>query len=97
MPSTDGTVETVRTIDPPPEMLTELHRLAATYRRTESRPARMARDAAIVRWREQLGEGSLSMIAREAGVSRVQAGRIFKAHQAAGPDGKIPPTRQFYQ
>ena len=97
MPSTDGTVETVRTIDPPAEMLTELHRLAATYRRTESKPARQARDAAIVRWREQLGEGSLSMIAREAGVSRVQAGRIFKAHQAAEPGGPIPPTRHFYQ
>jgi hypothetical protein len=97
MPLTDGTVTTVRTIDPPAEMLTELHRLAANYRRTESKPARMARDAAIVRWRNLLGEGSLSMIAREAGVSRVQAGRIYKAHQATEPGQPIPPTRRFYQ
>jgi|1185.fasta_scaffold1193986_2 hypothetical protein len=97
MPTTDGTVEAVRTIDPPAEMLTELRRLGAAYRRTESRPARQARDAAIVKWREELGKGSLSLIAREAGVSRVQAGRIYKAHQAVEPGQPIPPTRRFYQ
>ena len=97
MPFTDGTVETVRTIDPPADMAPELRRLGAKYRRTESKPDRQARDAAIVRWREQLGKGSLSLIAREAGVSRVQAGRIYKAHLAAEPGKPIPPTRRFYQ
>jgi hypothetical protein len=97
MSLTDGTVTAVRTIDPPAEMAPELRRLGAAYRRTESKPARMARDAAIVKWRERLGKGSLSLIAREAGVSRVQAGRIYKAHLAAEPGQPIPPTRRFYQ
>lgn len=103
MSTTDGTVDAVRTQDPPAEMLKELHRLRARVAKEreqwgDSTPAtRQTRDAAMVKWHKQLGEGSLSMIAREAGVSRVQAGRITKAAASAEPGKPPPPTRHFYQ
>lgn len=103
MSTTDGTVSAVRTQDPPAEMLAELHRLRRKVVKEREQwgsvtPAtRQLRDAAVVRWHTALGEGWLSLIAREVGVSRVQAGRITKAAASAEPGQPVPPTRHFYQ
>jgi hypothetical protein len=64
---------------------------------TPSPRARNARNAMIVRWHGELGEGSLSSIARAAGVSRVQAGRIVRAARDTVPGQPPPPTRRYYQ
>lgn len=99
MSLTGGTVPIMRTLDPAlvGEMARELARLAAIYRRTESKIDRTKRDAAIAKWRRRLGDGSLSEIARKAGISRVQAGRIWAAAKEAEATGRPPrPTRHFY-
>lgn len=94
----DGTVPAVpRVAEPPAEMVSELSRLVANHARTHSDQSRDARNAAIVRWHQQLGAGSLSLIARTAKVSRVQAGRIVKAASETTPGQPPPPTRRYYQ
>jgi hypothetical protein len=99
MSLTDGTVSPVRTLDVPTEMRRELERLGAKARETESKIDRAKRNAAIVRWHDQQGEGWLSEIARLAGVSRVQAGRIVRAAAEAKESGRAEPlpTRHYYQ
>ena len=98
MPSTDGTVSIVRTLDVPADMRRELRALGAKARETESRIDREKRNAAIVRWHDAQGDGWLSEIARLAGISRVQAGRIVKAAADAKETGGEPlPTRHYYQ
>jgi len=96
---TDGTVSPVRTLDVPADMRRELERLGARARETESKIDRQKRNAAIVRWHTQQGEGWLSEIARLAGVSRVQAGRIVRAAAEAKESGRAEPlpTRHYYQ
>jgi DNA invertase Pin-like site-specific DNA recombinase len=99
MSPTGGTVPIMRTLDPDlvEEMGRELARLTAVYRRTESKIDRAKRDVAIAAWRRRLGDGSLSEIARRAGISRVQAGRIWAAQQEAQATGQpARPTRHFY-
>ena len=99
MSFTGGTVPIMRTLDPAlvEQMARELAKLAAIYRRTESKIDRTKRDAAIASWRRRLGDGSLSEIARKAGISRVQAGRIWAAAKEAEITGLPPrPTRHFY-
>lgn len=99
MSLTDGTVSPVRTLDVPKAMRDELQRLGATARRTESKIDRAKRNAAIVSWHDQQGDGWLSEIARLAGISRVQAGRIVKAAADAKATGASEPlpTRHYYQ
>ena len=99
MSLTDGTVSPVRTLDVPAEMASELARLGRKARETESKIDRAKRNAAIVRWHDQQGEGWLSEIARLAGVSRVQAGRIVRAAAEAKEQGRDEPlpTRHYYQ
>ena len=99
MSPTDGTVSPVRTLDVPADMRRELERLGARARETESKIDRQKRNAAIVRWHTQQGEGWLSEIARLAGVSRVQAGRIVRAAAEAKESGRAEPlpTRHYYQ
>jgi hypothetical protein len=99
MPLTDGTVSPVRTLDVPAEMRTELARLGRKARETQSITDRAKRNAAIVRWHESQGDGWLSEIARLAGISRVQAGRIVKAAADAKEQGRAEPlpTRHYYQ
>ena len=99
MSLTDGTVSPVRTLDVPADMRRELERLGARARETESKIDRQKRNAAIVRWHTQQGEGWLSEIARLAGVSRVQAGRIVRAAADAKESGRAEPlpTRHYYQ
>jgi hypothetical protein len=100
MSSTGGTVPIMRALDPDliAEMSRELHRLTTAYARTESKIDRSKRDAAIAKWRRRLGDGSLSEIARRAGISRVQAGRIWAAAKEAEATGQpIRPTRHYYQ
>ena len=98
MPSTDGTVSIVRTLDVPAEMRTELQRLGRKARDTESKIDRERRNAAIVAWHDAKGEGWLSEIARLAEISRVQAGRIVRAAAEAKESGGEPlPTRRYYQ
>ena len=98
MPSTDGTVSIVRTLDVPADMRAELQRLGRKARETESRTDRAKRNDAIVRWHDQQGDGWLSEIARLAGISRVQAGRIVRAYAEARESGAEPlPTRHYYQ
>lgn len=92
-----------RVTDPPAKMLTELRRLRARVEREREQwgdatpKTRQARDEALVRWHGILGPGSLSLIAREAGISRVQAGRIVRAHRETEPGQPPPPTRHYYQ
>ena len=99
MSLTDGTVAPVRTLDPPKAMRSELERLGAKARRTQSIDDRRKRNEAIVRWHEAQGDGWLSEIARLAGISRVQAGRIVKAAAEAKEQGLAEPlpTRNYYQ
>ena len=99
MSLTDGTVSPVRTLDVPAEMASELARLGRKALETESKIDRAKRNAAIVRWHDQQGEGWLSEIARLAGVSRVQAGRIVRAAAEAKEQGRDEPlpTRHYYQ
>jgi hypothetical protein len=98
MSLTDGMVNSVRTLDVPADMRRELERLGAKARDTESKIDRQRRNAAIVRWHEQQGDGWLSEIARLAGISRVQAGRIVRAAAEARERGGEPlPTRHYYQ
>lgn len=90
----------MRALDPDlvTEMGAELRKLTAAYHRTESKIDRSRRDAAIAKWRRRLGDGSLSEIARRAGISRVQAGRIWAAAKEAEATGQpIRPTRHYYQ
>lgn len=95
---TEGTVPAVRTLDVPADMRRELERLGRKARVTQSISDRQARNGAIVRWHDQQGEGWLSEIARLAGISRVQAGRIVKAAADAKESGGDPlPTRHYYQ
>ena len=99
MSPTGGTVPIMRTLDPDlvEQMARELTKLAAAYRRTESKNDRVKRDEALAAWRRRLGEGSLSEIARRAGLSRVQAGRIWAAQQEAQATGRpARPSRHFY-
>jgi hypothetical protein len=99
MSTTGGTVAIMRSLDPDlvDEMGRELAKLTARYRSTESKIDRVKRDAAIARWRRRLGDGSLSEIARKAGISRVQAGRIWAAAQESERTGRPPlPTRRYY-
>lgn len=99
MSTTGGTVPIMRVLDPDlvEEMSRELRKLTNRYRDTESKIDRAKRDAAIASWRRRLGDGSLSEIARKAGISRVQAGRIWAAQQEAQATGRPPrPTRHFY-
>ena len=92
-----------RVTDPPARMLAELRRLRARIEREREQwgdptpRTRGQRDEAIVRWHTELGAGSLSLIAREAGVSRVQAGRIVRAARETEPGQAPPPTRRYYQ
>ena len=98
MSPTDGMVNSVRTLDVPTAMRRELEHLGAKAKTTESKIDRAKRNAAIVKWHTQQGEGWLSEIARLAGVSRVQAGRIVKAAADARETGSEPlPTRHYYQ
>lgn len=99
MSPTGGTVPIMRTLDPDlvEAMAHDLGRLAATYRRTESKIDRVKRDEALAAWRRRLGDGSLSEIARRAGLSRVQAGRIWAAQREAQATGRpARPSRHFY-
>ena len=68
MSLTGGTVPIMRTLDPAlvEQMARELARLAAIYRRTESKIDRTKRDAAIASWRRRLGDGSLSELSVSA-------------------------------
>jgi hypothetical protein len=99
MSLTDGTVSPVRTLDVPAEMRRELDRLGRKARDTESKIDRTKRNEAIVRWHEAKGDGWLSEIARLAGISRVQAGRIVRAAADAREQGRDEPlpTRRYYQ
>jgi uncharacterized protein (DUF2336 family) len=98
MPLTDGTVSPVRTLDVPADMRRELERLGAKARETQSIIDRRKRNEAIVRWHDRQGDGWLSEIARLAGISRVQAGRIVRAAAEAQETGGEPlPTRRYYQ
>lgn len=98
-PLTDGTVPGVRTLDVPAEMRAELRRLGAKAKETQSIIDRRRRNEAIVRWHDQQGDGWLSEIARLAGISRVQAGRIVRAAADAKATGAAEPlpTRHYYQ
>ena len=94
----DGMVPTVRILDVPADMRAELQRLGRKARETESKIDRERRNAAIVRWHDTQGDGWLSEIARLAGISRVQAGRIVRAAADAKETGGEPlPTRRYYQ
>jgi hypothetical protein len=99
MSLTDGTVNPVRTLDVPAEMRRDLQRLGAKARETQSIIDRRKRNEAIVRWHDQQGDGWLSEIARLAGISRVQAGRIVRAAAEAKEQGRAEPlpTRHYYQ
>jgi len=99
MPLTDGTVSPVRTLDVPADMRRELERLGAKARETQSIIDRRKRNEAIVRWHDRQGDGWLSEIARLAGISRVQAGRIVRAAADAKEQGRAEPlpTRHYYQ
>lgn len=99
MSLTDGTVSPVRTLDVPTEMRRDLERLGAKARKTQSIDDRARRNAAIVAWHDRQGEGWLSEIARLAGISRVQAGRIVRAAADAKEQGRAEPlpTRHYYQ
>ena len=100
MSLTRGTVTPMRALAPDlvEQMGRELAKLTAAYARTESKIDRAKRDAAIAKWRRRLGDGSLSEIARRAGISRVQAGRIWAAAKEAEATGQpIRPTRHYYQ
>lgn len=99
MSLTDGTVSTVRTLDVPADMRAELQRLGAKARASESKIDRARRNTAIVKWHDTKGDGWLSEIARLAGISRVQAGRIVRAAADAKETGATEPlpTRRYYQ
>lgn len=99
-PITGGTVSPMRDIDPAlaKQMARELARLARELARTESKIDRERRDQALYDWHKRLGPGSLSEIARQVGLSRVQAGRIVRAYRDAEETG-LPrrPSRHYYQ
>jgi hypothetical protein len=99
MSLTDGTVNPVRTLDVPADMRAELQRLGAKARKTQSIDDRRKRNEAIVAWHDRQGDGWLSEIARLAGISRVQAGRIVRAAAEAKEQGRAEPlpTRRYYQ
>lgn len=99
MSTTGGTVRNVRTLDAKQvaRMTREIKALALAHRRSDSTTTRTRRDDGIVAWHRSLGEGSLSLIARTAGISRVQAGRIVAAARHRARTGESLPTRHFYQ
>lgn len=92
--------DTARTA-PTPErvdaMRDEVSTLAAEHAEHESKATRNARNEAMARWHAELGEGHLSAIARAAGLSRIQAGRIVKAERERVPGADPLPSHRFYQ
>ena len=98
--TTGGTVRDMRTLPAGKlaEMRADVGEVAEACRTTESRRARERRNETIYRWRKDLGEGSLSAIARAAGISRIQAGRIAAAYAESEATGApVRPTRHYYQ
>lgn len=79
-------------------MVADLHRLRGAHAANPGKRTQDRRNAAIYRWHKELGRGYLSAIAREAGISRVQAGRIVKAAAVAEATGEpAKASRTYYQ